>query len=118
MLSEIKSTKGGDRGGGRPAINGKPKEGRPPIGLSRSQAARGAGLSADQQKQAQRVARVPELDFERAVESESPPTVTELADRGTRKQPTPLIDLAGRDPKDFAACTAAMGRIRDLEALA
>jgi hypothetical protein len=63
------------------------------------------------------VARVPELDFERAVESDEPPTVTKLAEAGTQKLPKPLIDMAGRDPKDFAACTEAMGRIRDIEAV-
>jgi len=48
---------------------------------SRSQAARDAGLSRDQKRDAIRVARIPEPEFEPAVESEDPPTVTQLAER-------------------------------------
>lgn len=50
----------------------------------RGAAAREAGISPDQQKQAQRVARVPESDFEAATERDRPATVTELAEIGTR----------------------------------
>jgi hypothetical protein len=39
---------------------------------------------------AQRVAHIPQKDFEAAVESDNPPTVTERAERGTKAQPTPL----------------------------
>jgi hypothetical protein len=41
---------------------------------------RKAGLSPHQLKQAERVASVPDADFERQVESDKPPTVTQLAD--------------------------------------
>lgn len=51
---------------------------------SRSEAARNAGLSARQQKQAQRLASIPADDFEEMVESGA--TVTELADAGTMKK--------------------------------
>lgn len=50
--------------------------------LTRTAAARDAGLSVRQQKTAVRVARIPEPDFNAAVESDDPPTVTELAERG------------------------------------
>ena len=53
----------------------------PPI--SRAQAARDAGLSRDQRHTALRVASIPRDEFERLVESDDPPTVTELARRGT-----------------------------------
>src|SRR5207253_10471608 len=53
---------------------------RPKVG--RQAAANGAGLSPHQLKQAIRVANVPREDFERQVESESPPTVTALAEQG------------------------------------
>ena len=78
---------------------------------SRTQAAKDAGLSRDQRVAALRVASVPAADFEEAVESEVPPTVTELAARGTKRQ---LVDLEGRDPKEFAASTDAQGHIRRL----
>lgn len=66
--------------------------------LSRKQAAEDAGLSPDQRKNALRVASVPESEFTELVESDSPPTVTKLAEIGTKKQ---LVDLNGRDPKHF-----------------
>jgi hypothetical protein len=52
-----------------------------------SQAARDAGLSKRQKDTALRVARIPEADFEALVESDNPPTVTRLAELGTRKRP-------------------------------
>ncbi len=45
---------------------------------TRTQVAKEAGLSKDQAVTAIRVARVPEEEFEAAVESEDPPTVTAL----------------------------------------
>jgi len=89
-----------------PSPGGRPSEtrGGDPPSLSRSQAAHDAGLSRDQKRTALRVAAVPEEEFERAVEAERP-TVTAMADRGTRKQPE--VDLLeGRDPKDFKTATA------------
>src|SRR6185312_6967855 len=53
----------------------------PPV--TRTQAAADAGLSEHQRKTALRIANVPEPDFEAAVESAKPPTVTEMALRGT-----------------------------------
>jgi hypothetical protein len=65
-------------GGGRPS---KTQEGALPS-LTRSQAAEDAGLSEHQRKTALRVANIPLDEFVRAVESASPPTITELAERG------------------------------------
>ena len=65
---------------------------------TRTQAAESAGMSKHQQVQATRVASVPDEEFNRMVESETPPTVTKLAEIGTKKQ---LVDLKGRDPKEF-----------------
>jgi hypothetical protein len=93
--------------GGRPAKNGVDA-----YPVSRAQAGREAGLSRHQQREAMRVARIPEADFEAAVESDDPPTVTELAERG--KTPQPLLDLQGRDPQEFAASTEGQGHIRRL----
>lgn len=72
-----------------------PAPGRPPAeikgdappNLSRTTVARDAGLSDDQRKTALRVAAVPKADFERQVESDNPPTVTKLAEQGTKKRP-------------------------------
>lgn len=55
--------------------------------LTRSEAAKQAGLSERQQVTAIRVANVPAADFERQVESAIPPTVT---DRTNRTPPSPL----------------------------
>lgn len=66
--------------------------------LTRSGAATEAGMSPHQQRTAQEVASVPESEFTEMVESDSPPTVTKLAEIGTKRQ---LVDLEGRDPKEF-----------------
>ena len=66
-----------------PKIN---REGAHPI-YSRTHAASDAGLSEHQRKTALRVANVPEVEFEEAVESDDPPTVSKLADRGRKPQP-------------------------------
>ena len=74
----------------------------------RFQAAKDAGLSREQAKQALRVANVPREDFERQVESDDPPTVTKLAEQG--KKPS-TAHLKGRDPKDFATATKGQGAL-------
>lgn len=51
---------------------------------TREDAWRAAGLSEHKAKQAVRVARVPKDEFDELVESDNPPTVTELARRGTK----------------------------------
>jgi hypothetical protein len=73
----------------------------PPV--TRTQVARDAGLSEHQRKTALRIANVPEPDFEAAVESDKPPTVTEMAMRGTATRelarvPDPGPDLSPADP--------------------
>ncbi len=102
LLKEIKPAKGG-----RPS---KETGGGGPTSL-RKQVAKEAGLSRDQQVTALRVANVPEDDFEAAVESDDPPTITELAERGKKPQPKPLLDLKGRDPEEFKASTYAQGTV-------
>jgi hypothetical protein len=68
----------------RPAEGGRPptknRVGTDPV--SRTEAATEAGLSERQRKTALRVASVPKEDFERQIESDDPPTVTELAEQG------------------------------------
>ncbi len=69
LLAAIKTAQAG-----RPKISGDA-----PTNLSRTQAARDAGLSRDQRVTALRVAKVPSDEFEVAVEAEESPTVTDLA---------------------------------------
>lgn len=92
-------------------IGKRPKLRRAPTLVSRKQAARDAGLSENQQKTALRVASVPAKEFEKAVESDTPPTVTQLAEQGKKSKPKPLVDLGGRDPEEFAASTKGQGAI-------
>jgi hypothetical protein len=56
---------------------------------SRTAVADAAGLSERQRKTAARVANVPAAEFEAAVESDSPPTIGELAERGIQKKTAP-----------------------------
>lgn len=92
-------------------------EGRHPKVRSRKEAAVEAGLSEHQQKTAQRVAKVPEDQFERAIEADKPATITELAEAGTQKQPPKnIVDLQGRDPKEYNRAihfTALINRYSD-----
>jgi hypothetical protein len=50
--------------------------------VTRESAATDAGLSERQRKTALRIANVPADEFERSLDSDAPPTVTELAERG------------------------------------
>lgn len=69
------------------AIKAQPGVRRPTrIATTRSKAAREAGLSKDQQARAIQLASIPKTEFERLVESDDPPSVTELAKRGIRSR--------------------------------
>lgn len=79
--------------------------------LTRTDAAEQAGMSKRQAVTAIRVANVPSADFERQVESETPPTVTALAEQGKKSAPKPVIDLEGRDPGEFNRALLFVGEI-------
>lgn len=87
---------------GQGARDGKRGEGAH-TPLTREDAAREAGMSKHQQVQAVRVANVPDVEFEKAVEGPIPPTITTLAQQGTQKReaPDPEAWLKGRDPEAF-----------------
>lgn len=69
------------------------REGALPNVLTRESAATDAGMSEHQRKTALRVASVDAAEFESAIESPTPPTITEIAEAGRKKQPiTPLGD--------------------------
>lgn len=82
----------------------------------RDRAARDAGMSKHQQVQATRIANVPEDDFEAQVESNTPPTLTQLASQGIQRpkpEPQPIVDLKGRDPRDFNRALHFLGTFED-----
>jgi hypothetical protein len=57
------------------------------LSVTRTRAAENAGLSEHQRKTALRIANIPEREFEGAVEGPKPPTITDLAARGTVARP-------------------------------
>jgi len=81
--------------GGRPAETSEGNH----RGFYRGDAARDAGMSEHQAKQATRIANVPEREFEDQVEAPKPPTLSQLASQGVK--PRQPVDLGGRDPKAF-----------------
>lgn len=99
----LEQWKTGPKGGAPKKNNGG---GTSPV-ISQRQAAEGAGLSKDQEKQAKRVANVPEQDFEAAVESDAPPTVAELAEKGKEEKPA-------ERPEGFGEATRFGGQMRKL----
>jgi len=86
-------------------------DGADSFSTSQKQAARDAGLSERQQVTAVRVANIPAEQFETAVESEQPPTVTALAEQGKKSRP---VDLGGIDPEDFRISTDGQDQLRRL----
>jgi hypothetical protein len=103
---------------GRPDNAERQKEGDHRLPPTRSDAAREAGLSEHQAKTAVRVANIPAQAFERAVESETPPTVTALADMGRqRREPPPEQPApAPAAPQGFSAATHALGVVAEFAA--
>jgi hypothetical protein len=100
LLKQIEPSKGG-----RPAETTTGTH----SSFTRTDAAREAGMSPHQQVQAIRVASVSAEDFERQVESDTPPTVTKLAEQGTNKRPTPASTQTR--PEGFAAATNLIGTV-------
>lgn len=84
-----------------------------PPSLSRTEAAEQAGLSERQRVTALRVANVPDDVFEELVESPNPATVTQLAEIGRKARPQPVVELGGRDPREFAISTQGQGILRE-----
>ena len=76
--------------------------------INRKEAAREAGMSERQKVTALRVANVPEPVFHQAVESETPPTVTQLAEIGKQSKPTP--PLTSSLPTSIAATLIKVNR--------
>lgn len=84
------------------------------VPISRDSVARDAGLSERQRKTAIRMASIPPADFNAAVESPNPPTITQLAARGTETKPMPpASDVRPADP---AIASRALTLLRELAA--
>lgn len=97
---------------GRPQNAVKQSRDTPTL-ISRREAAEQAGLSRDQQVAAVRIANVPAKVFEAAIESDSPPTITKLAEAGRKAREALGFDyLQGRDPQKFYAATHTLGALQ------
>jgi hypothetical protein len=99
--------------GGRPTAEEKLVGAPPPV--SQKTVGTEAGMSKDQMVTAVRVANVPAKDFERQMASEKPPSVTKLAEQGTRK---PVFDLGTIKPADHIAAGHAIGELNRFVELA
>ncbi len=79
---------------------------------SKNKLAAAAGISRNQMATATKVANVPEREFNSAVESDDPPTITELAAIGNKKNSSVPDHLNGINPEHFKLSTQAQGTIR------
>jgi len=76
--------------------------------VSRSQAAKEAGMSKDQSANATAIANIPSNKFELQVESDEPPTIKKLAEQGKRDY------LSKPKPAGFSEAIQIEGAFRDL----
>ena len=63
-----------------------------------------------------RIANIPAAEFEAQVESDKPPTISQLAVQGIKRpvpQPKPVVDLKGRDPEEFNRSLHFIGEIEE-----
>lgn len=121
LIRDLPVGKGGDR---------RSDQSLPTVGLisdlpqkTRKEVALEAGFSRGQYEDLVDLAEVPKAEFERLVESDDPPTVTALAERGRevrrerqateRPVPGSTAHLQGRDPEDFKKATALEGAVRE-----
>jgi hypothetical protein len=86
------------------------QEGDHPPVVTRTGAARDAGLSEHQRKQALRVASISSEDFDYAVESQEPPTISELAEYGTQEHQAAADDVIVKIDPALAMATAELLR--------
>jgi hypothetical protein len=77
--------------------------------VTRTDAAEAAGLSPRQRKTVLRIANVPQEVFERQLESDRPPTMTQLAQLGTAARPAEqVVEPAGFDPTEADETQSAL----------
>jgi hypothetical protein len=101
LLQATPKSKGGD-----PSLFNA--QGGDPPSVTRTQAAKDAGLSNDERRTALRVAAVPAAQFEEQVESNNPPSITALAEQGKK-----AVDLGNIAPSDYKTATRVMGALRE-----
>lgn len=90
---------------GRPNNAAKKQSGGAPTLISKRDAAAEAGLSKDQQNDATRIARIPQDEFDTMLESDDPPSTTEMA----------MHRMMTRDvPEGYQDATHFAGAIRAL----
>jgi len=82
--------------------------------MTREQAATDAGMSKRQKDTALQVASVDPVVRDALIESDNPPTITELAELG--KKTRPIVNLGGIDPASYALATQAQGALREFAA--
>jgi len=92
----------------------QPRDADDPRLTTRKAAAEDAGLSVRQAKTMIRVSNVPNEIFEEQIESETPPTITSLAQQGTTpsKKP-PMFEQMGMTKQAFQAGMYFIGDIED-----
>ena len=96
-------------------VQGKVKEGGTPPFQTRKDVAESIGHSPDQMKQKIRIANIPEAEFEALIESDSPPTLTELENLGKRKG-KPVYEQRGMTEKAWKAGMYFRGHLEDMAA--
>lgn len=96
--------------GDRPGRPGRwDRRGRRARISTRAAIAQQTGISADEQKDALRIASLAAAAFEEAVEAVHPPSPRRLLE--DMRRPLPPPDLDGRDPDAFQASTYGQGRL-------
>lgn len=109
LLLAVEPARGGDR-------RSDQWDGGVPL-VSRESVATAAGLSERQRKTAIRIARVPEDDFERQVESDDPPSATELARQGTKPSTKRPASARARPSPQSGAASEAIRMLFELAGL-
>lgn len=111
LLQQIETAQGARNDLALPALEGQK--------LRRADKAAEAGISPKQMRTAVSIAAIPEAEFERDVEAPKPATLTELAIKGAKSKPRPVLDLKGRDPREFNRALHFLGTFenyaRDLD---
>jgi hypothetical protein len=102
-LIEAIEPKGGISGKGKSSTGGGT--------TSKRKKANGAGLTKHQQDQAVNVARVPDDEFERQIESDKPPSIKDLAKQGVQPHPK----ATGLDRADMKVGQALWALIKNAE---
>jgi hypothetical protein len=90
-----------------------------PTLISKNEMGESVGLSKDQQVQANRIANIPECEFDRQLESDDVPTLAALAKQGTKPLTEQQIKnrewLSKPKPEGFADAIHTIGMMKELK---